>query len=320
MGLFVPDGRGWVPGAELVRIFTRRMARVRGYKPHLDSPREAAHDAAQWLAQKENGVFQFQRPRALTMIAATGLVAVGLLAGCAKKGDDEAPKRPSASSPTITQGGGGASQGSASIAGKITFMGDAPAGSELSMNADPVCDSAHTGPVVSEDVVVSADGGLQNVIVYVKTGASGNFSAPSTAVVLDQKGCVYVPHVVALQVGQTLELVNSDTTTHNVHALSDINKTFNKSMPIPGMRLEESFDDAEIFKVKCDVHPWMASFVGVFDNPFFAVTAADGSFKISGLPAGTYTIAAMHEIYGEKTATVTVGDGEAGAAAFSYGG
>jgi uncharacterized protein (DUF2141 family) len=91
-------------------------------------------------------------------------------------------------------------------------------------------------------------------------------------------------------------------------------------MPIPNMEIEKTFDDVEIFKIKCDVHPWMSSWVGVFDNPFFAVTDADGSFELAGLPAGTYTVVAVHEKYGEKPTEVTVGDGEAGTADFAYGG
>jgi len=264
-------------------------------------------------------VYKFHRPRGITTIAAVGLLAAGLLVGCAKK-DDARATRPAPGTKTPSMQAAPSAAGTASIAGKVTFVGDVPAASALDLNADPVCASTHDSPVMGQDVVVNADGGLMNVFVFVQSGASGNFSAPDAEVVLDQKGCVYEPHAVGVQVGQTLNLVNSDNTTHNVHALSDTNKPFNTSMPIPGMVIPKTFDDHEIFKVKCDVHPWMSSFIGVFDNPYFAITGADGSFKLSGLPAGTYNVVAWHEMYGEKPMQVTVGDGEAGAAAFSYGG
>ncbi|MAF09057.1 hypothetical protein CMK11_01295 [Candidatus Poribacteria bacterium] len=270
-------------------------------------------------------MFQFYVRRRATAIAA-GLLATAMLLGCGKK--EDTPARPPASGtppPAMTPAAppaapAAATEGTASIAGKVTFTGAAPVVATMDMNADPVCAGMHTGPVGGGDAIVAADGGLKNVIVYVQSGASSNFSAPEAAVVLDQKGCVFEPHVVALQVGQTLKFVNSDTTTHNVHTLSDLNRAFNTSMPIPNMEIEKTFDDVEIFKIKCDVHPWMSSWVGVFDNPFFAVTDADGSFELAGLPAGTYTVVAVHEKYGEKPTEVTVGDGEAGTADFAYGG
>ena len=269
---------------------------------------------------EENGVFKFHGPRGVTTVVAAGLVSAGLLVGCAKKDDARAtPAAPEAKAPSISQAAP-ATAGTASIAGKVSFVGEAPVASALDLNADPICAGTHDSPVMGQDAIVGADGGLKNVFVYVQSGASGDYEAPDAEVVLDQKGCVYEPHAVALQVGQTLNLLNSDSTTHNVHALPEENKPFNTSMPIPGMVIPKTFDETEIFKVKCDVHPWMSSYIGVFDNPYFAIMGADGSFKLSGLPAGTYTVAARHEMYGEQLLEVTVGDGEAGEAAFSWGG
>ena len=136
-----------------------------------------------------------------------------------------------------------------------------------------------------------------------------------------QKGCHYVPHVQGVQVGQPLQIVNSDSTLHNVHGMPKQSKEFNLGMPIQGMKLDRKFDKPEVMvKFKCDVHPWMNAYVGVLDHPFFAVSGADGQYEIKDLPAGTYTVEAWHEKFGVQTQEITVTDAAAGSADFSFGG
>jgi plastocyanin len=159
---------------------------------------------------------------------------------------------------------------------------------------------------------------MQNIMVRVKSAVPGNFPAPAAPVVIDQKGCQYFPHIVGLRVGQTLKLRNSDGLLHNVHALPKVNTPFNMAMPANRTEADAKFGKAEgMFMVKCDVHPWMAAYVGVFANPFFAVSGKDGKFKISGLPAGSYEIEAWHEKLGVQTTKVTVG-AAAATANFSF--
>jgi plastocyanin len=142
---------------------------------------------------------------------------------------------------------------------------------------------------------------------------------PSTAVVLDQKGCRYVPHVLGVQVGQPVEVLNSDPTLHNVHAVPMSNSEFNTGQPLQGMKRAHTFTAREVMvPFKCDVHPWMHAYIGVLDHPFFAVSGADGSFQLTGLPPGTYTIEAWHETLGARTQTVTIGAKETGNVAFSF--
>lgn len=194
------------------------------------------------------------------------------------------------------------------VTGKVTFEGAAPKMARINMGADPVCMKAHKTPVFSEEVVVNKNGTLKNVIIFVKDGLSGKkFSAPSTAALFDQKGCEYVPHVLAFQTGQELEVVNSDPTLHNVHSLSKDNAPFNTAQPGKGINtLHKKFDKPEIFKVKCEVHTWMNAYMGVFNHPFFAVTGDDGTFDLKKLPAGDYTIEAWHEKYPPQTMKVKV--------------
>ena len=209
----------------------------------------------------------------------------------------------------------------ATITGTVKFAGAAPAMPAIQMAADPYCQSQHSTPAKDEEVVVDANGDLANVFVYVKN-VPGSYPPPATPVVLDQHGCQYHPHAVALQVGQPLQIKNSDATLHNIHAMPTVNSQFNEGQPVQGMVSTKKFDKAEItpFRVKCDVHGWMKAFMAVMPNPFYAVSADNGTYTISGLPPGTYTIVAWHEKYGQQEQQITVAPKESKAVAFTFKG
>jgi plastocyanin len=205
------------------------------------------------------------------------------------------------------------------ISGRIAFEGPAPQAQEIRMDSDPNCASQAPG-ATDETVVVGTNGTLQNVFVYVKDGLGNlRFPVPSTPAVLDQKGCRYVPHVLGAQVGQPLEVRNSDPTLHNVHAVPATNQEFNTGQPIQGMKHTHTFTTREVMvPFKCDVHGWMRAYIGVLDHPFYAVTGPDGSFTLKGLPPGTYTVEAWHESLGAQTQTVTIGASETKDVAFTF--
>lgn len=208
-----------------------------------------------------------------------------------------------------------------SIAGKVTFTGAPPTREAIRMGSDPACkDGAGPNPQ-SDAVLVSKDGALQNVFVYVKDGLdpSYTFDAVTTPVVLDQRGCMYSPRVLGVRVNQPIVLTNDDPTFHNIHALPTANREFNHGLAVKGQTQQEVFTKPEVMvRVKCDVHGWMAAWVGVVAHPFFAVSAADGSFDLKGLPPGTYTLEAWHERFGTQTTQVTVADHQAQTVAFSF--
>ncbi len=207
------------------------------------------------------------------------------------------------------------------VTGKVVFEGNPPAPTRLRMDADKVCARAHTSPVMGEEVVVNKNGTLKNVLVYVKDGLGGKkFDPPATKLVLDQIGCIYKPHVFGIMAGQELEILNSDPTLHNVHSLSKANPQFNQAMPMKGMKLTKKFDKVETFKVKCEVHPWMGAYIGVFNHPYFDVTDDNGNFTLKGLPAGEYTIETWHEKYGTQTMKVSVGATDKKTVDFKYAG
>lgn len=214
-----------------------------------------------------------------------------------------------------------ASPDAATLTGAVKFEGAAPKMAAIQMSADPYCQSQHSTPATDEDAVVGAAGELANVFVYVKN-ISGNFPAPSTPVTLDQHGCQYHPHVNGIMVGQPLEIKNSDATLHNVHAMPATNGQFNEGQPVQGMVSTKKFDKAEMtpFKIKCDVHGWMRSYMAVMPHPFYAVSATNGTFTIPNLPPGSYTIVAWHEKYGQQEQNVTVGAKESKAINFSFKG
>ena len=195
-----------------------------------------------------------------------------------------------------------------SISGKVSFQGKAPKFPPIQMDADAVCASLHKSKVFPEAVVANDNGTLRNVFVYVKTGLEGkSFAVPDQPVVLDQKGCMYAPHVLGIQAGQNLKVVTSDKTTHNIHPLPNVNPGWNVSQPPGADAIIKSFSRPEVsIPVKCNQHPWMRAYIHVLRHPFYAVSGEDGSFEIKGLPPGKYEIEAVHEQYGATTQQVTV--------------
>ncbi len=244
--------------------------------------------------------------------AALGILALGVAAACGGGAPAEAPTAAPVANP-VDQTTAGA------VTGRIVFEGNVPAPAPIKMSSDPNCGSDGS---VSEALIVGDGGALQNVFVYVKDGL-GNlaFPVPAEMVILDQKGCHYVPHVLGVQAGQSVQIVNSDATLHNVHAVAKTNREFNAGQPIQGMKMTHTFTAKEVMvPFKCDVHGWMNAWVGVLDHPFFSVTGRDGAFSLKGLPPGTYTIEAWHEMLGTETQTVTIGAKESKDLVFTFRG
>jgi len=207
----------------------------------------------------------------------------------------------------------GVAYAASTITGTVTFDGKPPAMKPLAMDADPACAKKHTAPVLSEALVLGNGNTMGNIVVWVSKGlpAGKTYPAPTTPVVLDQNGCQYKPHVMGIMVGQPYKILNSDGILHNIHTLPKVNGAFNQAFPATRKEATTKFDKPEaIFTIKCDVHPWMSAFVGVFTHPFYAVTSADGKFTISGLDPGTYEITAWQEKLPPQTVSVTVGANE----------
>ncbi len=203
----------------------------------------------------------------------------------------------------------GPSFAAASVAGTVTYDGKVPNLAPITMNADPVCAKKHPTPVPNEMLVLGSGNTMGNILVWVSKGlpAGKTYPVPTTPVVIDQNGCQYKPHVMAIMAGQQYKILNSDGILHNIHALPKVNTGWNNAMP-PGVKeTTKSFAKPEAaFPIKCDVHPWMGAYLAVFNHPFYSVTTSNGKYTISGLDPGTYEISAWHERLGVQTATVTV--------------
>ncbi len=205
-----------------------------------------------------------------------------------------------------------ASAATGAVTGQILFEGTRPKPRRILMNADPVCVSLHHGPVYYQDGQVNADGTLPNVFVYIQSGLGNrHFQPPSTPVVLDQQGCMYVPHVLGIMVGQPLKVVSHDPTTHNIHIMSKLNRPWNQSQPPGAPPFIKRFTRPEIMiPVQCNEHPWMHAYIGVTSNPFYAVTGATGRYTLRGLPPGHYTVAAWTATFGTQKQEVTLRPGQ----------
>lgn len=250
------------------------------------------------------------------------MLSAVLMAGCSKK-EESNEQAESTSQPTgtaIDQSTVG------SVSGKVKYAGAKPKLANIHMDQDQVCVSKHSSVVKVEDGQVNDNGTLPNVFVYVKDGADKyTFATPTSAVTLDQNGCMYKPHVLGLQVNQTLHVISSDATTHNIHPQPKDNREWNESQAPGAAPLDKKFARAEVMiPVKCNQHPWMKAYVGVTKNPFFAVTGSDGSYTITGLPPGDYTIGAWSAIGGAQGQSqeqkVTVGSKESKTLDFNFKG
>jgi plastocyanin len=213
-----------------------------------------------------------------------------------------------------------ASADAATVLGLVKFEGGPPTLPNLAMGADPYCQSQHRTPVKSEEVVLGPGGELANVLVFVKNAP--NAPRPTTPAVIDQQGCQYRPHVSAVQVGQPIQIKNSDNTLHNIHALPEVNPQFNEGQPVQGMVSTKRFDRVEMkpFRIKCDVHGWMSSYMAVLPHPWHGVSQSNGTFTIANLPPGNYTLVAWHEKYGQQEQQVTVGAKEQKQVNFTFRG
>ncbi len=200
-----------------------------------------------------------------------------------------------------------------SLIGNVKYEGKVPKAKMLKMDADPVCGSSHSEKVLSESFIVDEDMNLKNVLVWLKD-VEYNQGPPKETVILDQKGCIYTPHVLGVMKNQKILIKNSDATLHNIHSMPKVNDQFNFAMPKVVKEKEASFSKSEEpFYIKCDVHPWMKSWVLVQDHPYFAVTDENGNFIIEDIPAGTYEVIAWQEKFKMKrsiTKTITIKDAE----------
>jgi plastocyanin len=239
-----------------------------------------------------------------TAIGILVLFALLATAACSKK--EEAPasnsaaEQPAMSAPAATPIDPATV---ATINGTVKFDGPAPKASKIDMSQDPGC----KGMNEAENVVVNG-GDLANVFVYVKDGLGNRtFDVPQAPVVLEQQGCKYHPHVLGVMAGQTVQIKNSDPTTHNIHPTPQNNREWNESQPPSSPAIEKNFAREEIMlPVKCNQHPWMKMYINVVKTPFYAVTDKDGKYEIKGLPPGDYTIAFVQEKLGEQDQKVTV--------------
>ena len=208
------------------------------------------------------------------------------------------------------------------ITGTVKLSGTAPHMKGIDMSKDPYCAKQHENSPAHLENVVVGQGGLGNVVLYISEGLTGNEAnaVPSEEPVLDQKGCVYTPHVLAMDVNQKFKVITSDQTTHNIHPLPNAmtgNIPWNKSQPPGAPPIETSWKTAEMISVKCNIHPWMHGYFAVVKGPY-ATTDSNGAYTIHNVPAGSYTVTAWQEEMGTQTAKVTVAAGAQAKADFTF--
>lgn len=242
-----------------------------------------------------------------TRLAAFLLVA----AGCAAGPSEPPPPPPGAIPPGVAIGG-------AAIEGRVVFRGTPPPRRPIRMTSEAACHRPGS-ETLAEDVVVAADGGLADAWVRVVSGLGDRvFAPPASAAVMDQAGCVFRPHLLAVQVNQVVVFDNSDPVLHNVRAVAKTNRPFNLAMPNRGKPVRRFFSQPEIIPIRCDLHAWMSAVIAVETHPFHQATGADGAFALRGLPAGEYVVEAWHAKLGASRRTVTLAEAETRRLVFEF--
>ena len=210
------------------------------------------------------------------------------------------------------------------ITGTIKLDGTAPHQKPINMSKEPFCAKEHASkPVTTETVVAGPNGGLKWVVVYISEGLDPATASqvPSETPAWDQKGCQYMPHVMALDVNQHFKVTNSDPHSHNIHPMpmpGGPNHEWNKSQPEGAAPFDATWGGQEVaIHVKCNIHPWMSGYMAVVKGPK-AVSDDNGSYTINNVPPGNYTLTAWQETYGAQTQKVTVGAGKPTTADFTF--
>jgi plastocyanin len=243
------------------------------------------------------------RKQWVVLLVLSAVVSLSLLTACNKKTNPEESNATSTAATPAPPATPIDPATAANINGTVSLEGTAPKGVKIDMSQDPACKGMNM-----VETVVADSGKLSNVFVYVKDGlGSRTFDVPKDPVKIDQSGCKYHPHILGVMVGQTIDVVNSDPTTHNIHPMPANNREWNESQPPQTAPLEKTFAREEIMlPVKCNQHPWMKMYVNVVKTPFYAVTGPDGKYEIKGLPPGDYTLAFVQEKLGTQEQKVTL--------------
>jgi hypothetical protein len=208
--------------------------------------------------------------------------------------------------------------GAATISGKVTYTGTPAKAKAIDMSKEPSCAKQHTTPITTEGVVTGPNNSLANFVVYVSPDASDDSNSPAQALTFTQKGCQYIPHVIALRTGRNRSVVNEDQTFYNIPPMAKVIRELNKSHSFGTPPLSEKFDKEEFIPVKCNVHPWMHGYFAVLKTSHYTISGEDGSFKLPDLPAGKYTITAWQEDYGTQTQDVTISGSETKTVDFTF--
>lgn len=236
----------------------------------------------------------------MSVLQAIRLIVLGLLLLCSACNGSAPSKPPRQPTPLDLSTVG-------TISGSVRFEGPVPAQSVMQLGGWSECAAQHEGTVYAGDVLVT-NGKLQNALVYIEDGLGERvFAVPEEPVENDQKGCVFLPRIMAIRVDQPVRYLNSDPMAHNVHGLPRNSSHWNFSLGLKGTSRSITVEAEEVgIEVKCDIHGWMRGYLGVFDHPYFALSDQGGTFRLANVPPGEYTLATWHERFGTVSQKVVL--------------